>query len=198
MKKLSTFCFSLLILFSFSAYAQNVATVQIGEGVPVIGTPATQVLIPVMVDFSNVSAEVCAFDLTIAFDENVLTEFIGLDNVSGEITETSIGFDPGTIGPTDGEIYFAYFVLGPGTTLQGKIFDLVFEYSGGDSGISFVSPNAEGITEIGDCNAEAVPTTFINGSITEVSLVPIGNWVLYTVFGLIAIAVAAVSLRRLL
>lgn len=192
MKKLFLICLSLVILLSFGTYAQN-ATVQIGE---VTGTPGTQVHIPVMVDFSNVTGGVCAFDLTIAFDENVLTEFIGVDNVSG-ITEDAIDFAPGTIGPTNGEIYFAYFNL-PGSTLDGKLFDLVFEYDGGDSYLSFVTPNESGITEIGNCVAEAVSTDFTDGSITEAPPIPIGNWVLYMVIGLIAIAIGTLSFRRLM
>lgn len=185
MKKMLITTLSLFILLSLGAHAQQFdATVDIADVTDAL--PGT-VLIPVMVDFSETSDGVCAFDLTISFDENVLTEFYGVTNVHNDIDINDIDFGVGSLGPTNGEIKISFANMNANLTTNDTLFEMEFEYAGGYSVFAFESIGIPGETEVGDCEdiIEQILTEFIDGSISQfIPPVPLNNWVIYLSIGL--------------
>lgn len=165
MKKLFTLFFALSFVFAFTVKGQN-ATVSIPDVVESSGT----VYIPVNVDFSLGTA-VGSLALTIHFNEDYL-EFVGIDNAAlGDLTATN---------PSDGVILLSWADLGgPGSTLEGKLTDLEFIYTGGEDNLWFAS-EAPGVTELSDPIGNVIADVqYTNGSIALAAPVPISNWAIY-------------------
>ncbi len=167
MKKQIFFTVTLSLFFVIGAMAQPLVSVTIDE---VEREPGT-VLVPVYADFSDAPGDgVGSIELTIAFDPAILVEFNGLENEG--VGEGDWVFPTGSVG---GQFKLNWEDFNNPTKFEGKLFDLVFEYAGDYSDISFVGPNQAGITEIGgEDDASPIISTFNDGSITEdVPAVPI-------------------------
>jgi len=132
---------------------QAVAVVNIED---VEKDPNTLVEIPLNVDFSAFDPEgISSFDFTIDFDPDVIT-WQGFTNevlnpiVVEEISSSRISIswlNPGASG----------------STLSGKLLDMVFNYSTGESDLTFV----EALCNIGDNSGLDVNGSYTNGSIAQ-------------------------------
>ena len=198
MKKIFITTLSLFLLLSVSVQAQGFeVTVDIAD---VTDALPGYVLIPVIVDFSNTNDGVCAFDLTISFDENVLTEFYGVANVHDDVDINDIEFKVGNVGPTDGQIKISFAKVDANLTTNDTLFEMEFEYAGGYSDITFEDIGEAGVTEVGDCESviEQIDAEFINGSISQfIPPVPLNNWVIYLSMGLI-LSFFVLDIRKML
>ncbi len=181
MKKLIVLFLALTSIFALNLNAQN--TVTIGDVTALPGP----VDIPIDVNFGVVT-NTCAFDLQINYDVTQLT-FTGIANINGLISP-----DPTASEGTPGIIDITWSFGSP-SNLNGKLLDMQFIYTGGNSALEFSAP-AAGVVELGDCNgAQPISSTFIDGSITESALVPVSNWAIFLGIGLIVVFMA-VGMRR--
>jgi len=143
------------MLFGFQLIAQQ-ATMDIEDKTDV--TPASSVNVAVNADFSQ-SGGVSAFSLDIEYAPSVVT-FTGITN------EALSGISFST--PTSNLIRITWNDNSVQSTLNGKLLDLVFDYNGGDADITFNESNCE----IGDNNAGTIPTSYTNGSISQIEAAP--------------------------
>ena len=180
MKKQIILFFALGLIFAFTVKADPVVTVEIDD---VVKQPGT-VLVPVYVDFSGAPGDgVGSIELTISFDNTVLTEFKTLKNITHGNGDWVFQEND-----TSGEIIINWSDYTDPTKTNGQLLDLEFEYAGGDSQISFVDPGTEGVTEIGgESDGDVVTATFEDGSITQAPPIPIALWSLLIGFGLISL-----------
>ena len=160
----------LLFVFSLALNVQGQMSVTIGDVERGEGT----IFVPVEADFS---AGICAFDLYINYDQDVLT-FTGIAKPA-DLPGDQIQFNEVT--PSQAKISWFDF-SDEGTTFAGKLLYLGFTNHGGDTDIDF-----DAATEFGDCDGLAVPpgdVTLTGGSVTTVP-VPLGRWALIIGAGLI-------------
>lgn len=135
-----------------------------------------EIAVPLNVDFSL--EDVCSFGFFIHFDEDHLT-FKG----AGNLALFGIGVSPAY---SNSPIQINWFSINA-TNFEGKLLDLIFEYHGGDSEITFGFDVNE-MSEVSDCDAIAYDNvTFNNGSISLIPPVPLTNWAIALGFVLIAI-----------
>jgi len=189
MKKQIFITIALTFLLAFGVKADPVVTVTIDD---VVKQPGT-VLVPVFVDFSDApGGGVGSIELTITFDNDVLTEFIGPQNEA--IAPGDWVHPKGDVG---NEFKINWSDYDNPSTLDGKLFDLEFEYAGGYSPLTFVDKNIAGESEIGgESDAEVVTATFNDGSITQAPPIPIALWSMLIGFGLISLFTLKRSARN--
>lgn len=183
MKKL----FSVLIAinFAFMMNANGQTTQAVVNIQHVIETPGT-VFVPIDANF-DMGTTIGGFDLTISFDENILT-FIDLANIAPEVA-ANITFND------NGDVLISWFDASGADNLNGKLLDLEFDYQGGFSNILFL-PEEEGVTEITDQFGNIVNAEFFDGSINDVASIPITGWSIVLVFGLI-FSFVLINLRKI-
>ena len=194
MKKqiLLSIALTFILAFGVKADPVGIVTVTIDD---VVRQPGT-VLVPVYADFSNAPGDgVGAFDLTFKVEnDNVLTDFNGVDNPHPEIDAGDL------LAPSQGTTsnFSLNWKVGSATPtyMVGKLFDLEFDYAGGDSEISFFGENVFGESEIGETDAEPITATFVHGSITQAPPIPIALWSLLIGFGLISLFTLKRSARN--
>ena len=185
MKKLFTLLFALTFVFATGLIAQN-PTVTIGNE-----TGTSPVDVPVDFDFNG--ASIGSFDLTISYDESLITN---VQFVAGSITFTDI---PVISYPNPGEFRVNWSnTSGQELTGTGNFYLRFTGNAIGSSDLDFVTPNTENITELGLAGSgDIVTATFTNGSVTFDALpIPFKNWAVYLGFGLI-FAFVIVRFRRL-
>ena len=95
---------------------------------------------------------ISAFDLEIGFNADGL-DFIELDNVNPDIADYNINTN-------EGEILINWSTSGGGIDANGKLFDIVFDYKGAYSEITFNS-GSEFINELG----QTLPVQFVDGEV---------------------------------
>jgi hypothetical protein len=118
-------------------------------------TPNTQVNVPLNVDFSDITDGVSSFELVIDFDQSVLSynSFINPALTNLSVTDVS-----------SSRISVSWLNPGSnGSDLNGKLLDLVFDYSIGASDLSFV----EELSSMGDNNGLDVNVVYDDGSVTQ-------------------------------
>ncbi|MBI9071027.1 MAG: T9SS type A sorting domain-containing protein [Melioribacteraceae bacterium] len=113
----------------------------------VYGVVGNEVTVPVL---SDSLAEVASLTMFVAFDTDVL-EFVGVEN--NPFTGNFLLNDNG------GELAISWFSLSP-ITITDKLFDIKFNYLGGNSDIEFTGTNQ--ITDM----SSAIQVNFINGNIS--------------------------------
>lgn len=122
-------------------------------------------------NFSSVPQGVGAFTLYISFDNNVLDSPVLFNPVfAGIFSSTS------TSGTTT-TITVLWEDFNAPTTLSGKLFDIGFNYKGGNSNLTIL-----GSSSIGDANANLLNASFINGSVTQIAITPgisVNNGILF-------------------
>jgi len=182
MKKLIVLFLALTSVFALNLKAQN--TVTIGDVTSLPGP----VDIPIDVNFGVVTST-CSYDLTINYTTTQLT-WVGVANVdlTAPLAAPSVSF------PGAGQVKLSWVTGSGGSSFAGKLLDMQFTYAGGDSDITFSAP-AAGVVELGNCSATTISTTFTDGSISELDLVPVSNWAIFLGIGLIVVF-TAVGMRR--
>jgi len=165
--------FYIIILLLSGILGVNAQTVQIEDAVEAPGQ------ITVQVDMLNYT-DVAAITLYLDFDSDLL-EFVGIDD------EQLTGNWYSNFNEITGQAIITYQAtpFGTGYPINGKAFDLVFNYAGGfSSDIAFDTD----FCEIADGDLQAITTTYVDGSVSqsaslgEVSMddltQPIGNTIL--------------------
>lgn len=146
-----------LLIAVLSAQLYATATVniqQLENAVPAPGLPVT-----VSADFSGVSGGVSAFQFDITFDVACLT-FTGLQNPALANIQYNM------INSTTLRVAWANYAAH--SYLNGKLFDLVFTYNGGNSNLAFIGASSS-VTAFG---AIPVATNFTPGYVHMVSATP--------------------------
>jgi len=139
-------------LLSIQLMGQATVSIQQVEG----AVPGSGLNVPVTANFSSVTGGVSAFTFYISFDSNVFT-FTGLANLALSGIEYSI----------NGSNQIIVQCVGAQSNLNGKLFDLVFNYNGWNSAITFGDQS-----QVADKNANIVPTTFNSGYVHMVDATP--------------------------
>jgi hypothetical protein len=118
--------------------------------------PNNGLLVPVNVDFQTIVGGVNSFTFVVAYDETKLTyQNFQSASLSGiEVLQLT--------NPTRIVIEWSDAVSA-GSLLNGKLLDLVFNYIGGTSALSF----DENLCHIGDHNALEVPAVYTDGLVTQ-------------------------------
>jgi len=191
MKKQTLLFLAISLIISLGVKADpGTVTVTIDN---VIEQPGT-VSIPVYFDIDVDTPGVGSIELLIEFESGVLTDFDSFTNVASDIEGNSwdglTGViqdpqDPGklkintTAGDEDDYL----------TSFSGVLFEMQFEYDGGQSDITFEGQNAEGESEIGGEDGDQIPANFVNGSINQEQppAIPITLWSILIGFGLISL-----------
>ncbi len=164
MKKL--FTITLMLLAQIVAFASAEVSIENKTG----AVPGAGLSVAVNADFSTVDPGVSAFTLYISYDNRVLDSptlqnqaFSGIQsstNSSGNTTTiTVLWSDNGVV-----------------SQLDGKLFDLNFNYKGGNTNLTFSG------CSVGDASANLLTGTFNNGSVTQVDIIPgisVNNGTLY-------------------
>ena len=167
----------LMLLFSISAMAQSTLTIA-----DVNGVSGTNVTVPVTVtNFDNVGS----ITLKINYDQTVVS-FVELQNNVLESQGTLL-----TPSASNGTLTVSWFSLSALGISSGKLFDIVFNYVGGETDLA-VNNSSEFSTALGS----PVTVTYTNGSVqgggvpdlgvptlespsnnsTGVGLTPVLNW----------------------
>lgn len=185
MKKLFTLFIALGFLYSVNAYAQApYATIGLPDDMQI---SSGSVNIPVEVDFSL--NEVCNFDFYIEFDDTYLN-FTGLINQDPGFPGFIFADGPGSTSPL--HVFWISFGGTP-TSFQGKIFDLSFDYLGGDVEIAFVLPEDDpnNYTSVGNCMGDEFTNIEYSGTgaISLAPPVPLSNLAILLGFGLIVMII---------
>ena len=202
MKRLYALLFAFGMLLSVGVQAQNGFVVSVTIPDDIEEFPNQEVLIPVYVDFSNAEAPgVGSVELTISFDESVLTNFHGIENEAWMEGGWQWGI------PEDGKIKMNAENFQQATTLNGRLLNLRFTYAGGESALTFEGKNAPGESEVGLAGesspqkngaANPVSTDFQDGFISErTAPIPVSDWALFLGMGLIAIFLVGRAVRIL-
>jgi hypothetical protein len=175
MKKIFTLIFAFGLVSMFSASGQN-NTVSLPH---VIETPGI-VDIPINVDFSEY--EVCAFDIEVNFDGDVLQFQSAVDNT----WSVSVGSNANTVN-------LAW--AGTSSNYSGELLKLRFNYLGGTTSLTFTVSSDPGASDdpswLTDCtigDPAPITTTFTSGSITQTAHIPLQIWGLLIGIGLIVFA----------
>jgi len=131
-------------------------SVQAGD---VTGEPGTQVTVPVDVfSFNGIGA------ITLRLEYNsLILNFVEATNINDEVSggiliNQSTNGDAVLVSWTDDSPTFTGANIG-----DGKLFDLVFEYSGGETDLTF----NENISELADTEGNPLESTYINGSVSS-------------------------------
>ena len=101
--------------------------------------------------------DIGAITLSIAYDADLM-EFMGINNIDPLFTGS---WNTGTNGSEISIVYVA--PTNSGTTISGPAFNLQFSYSGGFTGNLLIND----YSEIADINMGLIPSTFIDGSVTQ-------------------------------
>jgi|GEM_PF-2519102 len=149
------FIIYLSILFLGLAYVTNAqTTVSLPDTVVTVGPTTLNIPITAQ-NFDNVGA----ISLTISYDPSVLT-FKGIENGA------AAGF---SVNEASGIISIGWFTSDGVTPISvpssGKLLDLKFDYTSGNSALTFVTAN--GKSEIASLTGSILATTFGNGSISS-------------------------------
>jgi hypothetical protein len=142
----------LILLFTVSGVLAQPYTVKIHD---VIESPGN-IEVPVdMVGFTNVN--VSAITLNIDYNSDLMS-FTGIDNTAFSGTWVA--------NATNGQIHITFTApLGSVNNINGTLLDLKFSYSGGfGAPLAFASG-----CEIAGSNLQIIPTTFTDGSVTQIT-----------------------------
>lgn len=130
--------------------------------------------VPVNASFSTVTQGVGAFTLYITFNNNVLdSPQLFNPAFSGIFSSTS------TSGTTT-TLTLLWEDLNAPTTLTGTLFEIGFNYKGGNTDL-IILPSST----IGDAAANLLSPVFVNGSVTQIAITPgisVNNGVVYNSF----------------
>jgi hypothetical protein len=141
--------YQMILVLLFAMPGVMAQTVQIHD----VTEPPGEILVQVdMLDFTGVAA----ITLKIDYDSDLMS-FGGIEN-------TTLG--GGWFANATGNRINITFTAptGTGYTIDGKLLDLVFNYSGGFSApLAFASGS-----EIADLNLQTIPATFIDGSVSQI------------------------------
>jgi len=141
----------LVVVLLFAAQGVMAQTVQI-EHVTVAPGDIT-----VQLDMLNYT-DMGAFTLIIEYDNDLL-DFIGIDDAQLTVIETGVN--------DYGDLVMTWSSMA-GATLNGKLCDLLFDYKGGFSSDLVLDTDAvNGSCEIVDKNLQPIPSTYVNGSVTQ-------------------------------
>lgn len=111
--------------------------------------------IPLNVDFSDVEDGVSSFTLVVEFDDDVL-QYVNIANAALSPIEVDI--------LSASRIAFTWLNAGDeGSDLNGKLLDMVFQYSVGTSSLTFV----EELSDMGNHNGMDVNIQFNNGFVSQ-------------------------------
>jgi hypothetical protein len=161
MKKLIlTLCIAILTM-------QLYALTTVGIQQVTNAVPGTGLTVAVNSDFSTVSGGVSAFQFDITFDASCLA-FTGIQN------SVFSGAEASSINSTTLRVIWTDYAAH--NYLNGKMFDLVFNYKGGNSNVNFITANCT-VTAFG---AIPVATNYTNGfvhMVTPMAGVTIGTLV---------------------
>jgi hypothetical protein len=117
--------------------------------------PNSTINIPLNVDFSDIEDGVSSFTLVVEFDDDVL-QYVNIDNAALSPIEVDV--------LSASRIAFTWLNAGPsGSLLDGKLLDMVFQYSVGYSSLTFV----EELSDMGDHNGIDVNNQFNNGFVSQ-------------------------------
>ncbi len=173
--------FILIIAFSLASFASLQLLSNPTITLPNVEAVPGTVIIPVTIDFSA-NGPFCSADFSIHFDTNVL-QYVGVNNLNPAAGGVVAPAPPHAEPP----VVIAWVDLDDiGTSMSGVLFELEFDYLGGDSDIIFFNPNTNGSTAIFSCDDDTTPANaiFNNGSVVAPlpPPVPISN--LAVLFGL--------------
>lgn len=154
MKKL--FTITLMLFAQILAFA----SAQISIENKTDAVPGADLSLAVNADFSSIDPGVSAFTLYISYDNRVL-DAPTLQNHAFEGVSSSTA----TSGNTT-SITVLWSDAGVVSQLNGRLFDLNFNYKGGNTALTFSG------SSIGDAAANLLTATFNNGSVTQVAITP--------------------------
>ncbi|PIQ29647.1 MAG: hypothetical protein COW63_12025 [Bacteroidetes bacterium CG18_big_fil_WC_8_21_14_2_50_41_14] len=143
----------LIVVLFFTASGVMAQTVQIENATRAPGD------ILVQVDMLNYTDDVAAITLNIGFDSDLM-DFTGISGT------TLTGSWMANYNSTLNQVMISYTATptGTGYPINGKLLDLMFFYKGGFStDLTFF----ESTCEIADKNLAPIPSTYINGSVTQ-------------------------------
>lgn len=145
MRKLLVYLFTFSIL-SLSIYSQNQISI------PNLKKDTGEIVIPI--ETSNLG-EIGSFTIKLDYDSSVL-EFAGFKNNPFEMSSNFL------YSQNNGKLNFVWFSVNP-VLITEKLFEIKFQYLGGETPISFVGTN-----EITDGLANPLQVQFVDGSIAPI------------------------------
>jgi len=171
MKKLLFVLLAFNLLIGFSVKSQ---TISIPDVVQAPGT----VNIPVNYDFTGLATDVCSFTIDIGAYTSVMT-------LTGHTSSHTGTFTPNYAAGIVSFSATSPYVIPAG---PGQLLTLQFTYTGGSAPINFDIPT----TSLNSCEGLPVTAsiTFANGSIAQAPAVPVSNWSIFLIIGLIVLTLS--------
>lgn len=146
-------------IYTAGTLSQNALTIaKVEAGTQTLSTLNTPVDVPITVDFSGISSGVSSFDFVIDFDANVL-QYQSIISAAQPLPHPQVA-DIVVDVISSSRISVSW--LNPGATgslLKGKLLDVRFNFSGGNSDIAFVTASCD----MGDNNNLDVTAAFTDG-----------------------------------
>jgi hypothetical protein len=125
--------------------------------------PGSTVIIPVTV--ANMST-VASISLTLDFDPLVLG-YSNIQNLNPALSATAP-----LVNAAGGSFQFSWFSITPASISSGTLFEIVFNYFGGSSDLSW-DTQVSGNCEYTDFNSLILPASFTDGQVTQLATAPL-------------------------
>ncbi|MHC1708242.1 MAG: cohesin domain-containing protein [Bacteroidales bacterium] len=112
---------------------------------------------------------VASISLSFTFTPAVLN-YVSFTNINPAIADPYLI----SVNAVNGNLVFSYFSLTPSTILDGTLADLLFNYLGGSSALTF-NMGAPEYNQYTNLNGDVLPASFINGSVNPLATAPVVN-----------------------
>lgn len=125
-----------------------------------------EITIPILV--TNV-VNVASVSLAFNFDQTKL-EYLNYTNVNPAINDPNLI----TVNANNGLLIFSHFTLAPYSIMNGNLVDLVFDYSGGYTGLTWNYGQPEN-NQFTDLDGNILSAVFVGGSVNQLTPTPVIN-----------------------